>query len=103
MQTKLLGLMAARRGHFLLESGHHGDLWLELDALFLRPRALQPYATALATQLAPYNVAAVCGPLTGGALLAQTIATALGLEFYYAERRVPAQPAGLYAVEYRLP
>jgi orotate phosphoribosyltransferase len=29
-----LDLVAARHGHFRLESGHHGRLWLDLDSLF---------------------------------------------------------------------
>ena len=28
-----LGLVSGRRGHFRLESGHHGGLWLNLDPL----------------------------------------------------------------------
>lgn len=40
----LLPRMSARTGHFALESGHHGALWLELDALFWEPAALEPLA-----------------------------------------------------------
>jgi len=29
----------ARRGHFLLESGYHTDLWFSLDGLFREPAA----------------------------------------------------------------
>jgi orotate phosphoribosyltransferase len=35
-------LLAARQGHFKLESGHHGDLWLDLDQLLGQPARLQP-------------------------------------------------------------
>jgi orotate phosphoribosyltransferase len=103
LQIALLRLMAARNGHFKLESGHHGDLWLDLDRLFLHPREVQSFAIALAHRLASYQVAAVCGPLVGGALLAQTVAAELDAEFYYAERFVLRQHDGLYPVEYRLP
>ena len=48
MEEKLVDLLSARRGHFLLESGHHGNLWLDLDSLFLRPAALLPVARELA-------------------------------------------------------
>jgi orotate phosphoribosyltransferase len=37
MVENVLELLSARKGHFLLESGHHGDLWLDLETLFLRP------------------------------------------------------------------
>lgn len=33
-----LELVSARRGHFRLESRHHGALWLELDTLFADAR-----------------------------------------------------------------
>src|SRR3954467_13518058 len=40
----LLRLIAMRRGHFEFESGKHGETWLDLDALFARPEAVQPFA-----------------------------------------------------------
>jgi hypothetical protein len=30
MQEEIVSLLAARSGHFRYESGHHGDLWLEI-------------------------------------------------------------------------
>ena len=44
----LLTLLDKRAGHFQLESGHHGELWLDLDALLLRPSLLQPFVQTLA-------------------------------------------------------
>jgi orotate phosphoribosyltransferase len=86
MERELLDQLAARRGHFQFESGHHGDLCLDLDALFLRPSRLRPFIAELATRLAKYNPQAVCGPMVGGALLAQSVAGVLDVEFYFAER-----------------
>ena len=103
MQKELLGLLAARKGHFRLESGHHGDLWLDLDLLFVRPNHVRRFAIELANGLSKYNVAAVCGPLVGGALVAQTVACELDVEFYYAERSVLPQRDALVPVEYRIP
>src|SRR5262245_51691875 len=85
LQADLLRLLAARAGHFRLESGHHGDLWLDLDTLFLRPRSLRPFAVELAARLSQHDVDAVCGPLVGGAFLAQIVAAELDVNFYYAE------------------
>ena len=48
MQEELLSLLAPRKGHFRLESGHHGDLWLEIPRLYLRPDRLRPFAAELA-------------------------------------------------------
>ncbi len=61
MEEQLLGLLSARRGHFLLESGHHGNLWLNLDALFLRPAALRPFTNELARRLRGHGVEAELG------------------------------------------
>lgn len=70
----LLDLIPAHRGHFAYTSGDHGDLWLDLDALFAHPRRLRPYVRAVADLLPPCDV--ICGPLTGGAYLAQSMADA---------------------------
>ena len=87
MEETLLELLSARRGHFILESGQHGNLWLELDSLFLRPARLQPFVRALARRLAAHGVEAVVGPLIGGAFVAEMIATELDIGFAFAERR----------------
>lgn len=103
MQDDLVHLLAARRGHFKLESGHHGDLWLDLDPVFLRPGRVRPFAVELARRLSTRRVEAVCGPLTGGAFVAQMVATELDVEFYYAEAIARPQSVGMYPVEYRIP
>ncbi len=98
-----LELVAGRRGHFRLESGHHSELWLDLDALFAEPQRIAPFVANLTAALRPYAVSAVCGPLLGGAFLAQLIAHALEVEFYFTERVMPPHTEGLYQARYRLP
>jgi orotate phosphoribosyltransferase len=100
--TRFLELVDGRRGHFRLESGHHSALWLDLDPLFAEPRRIDPLVAALTNSLRPYEVTGVCGPLLGGAFLAQLVAHALGLEFSFTER-VPALAGGMYQARYRLP
>ena len=85
MGRGLLDLIPAHHGHFAYTSGDHGDLWLDLDALFVHPRRLRPYARALADLLPPCAV--VSGPLTGGAYLAQSLADALDTGFAWTEGR----------------
>jgi orotate phosphoribosyltransferase len=102
-QHEVVGLLDARKGHFALESGHHGELWLDLDSLFIRPSRTARFAAELARRLASAEAEAVCGPLVGGALLAQAVATQLDVEFLYAEPESPEDERGLYAVRYRLP
>ncbi len=81
----LLDLIPAHHGHFAYTSGDHGNLWLDLDALFGHPRLLRPYVTSLADLLPPCDV--LCGPLTGGAYLAQSLADALDTGFAWTEGR----------------
>lgn len=93
----LIGMLQAQRGHFRLESGQHGDLWLDLDRLLLRPDRLRPFAVELAGRLRRHGAEAVCGPMAGGAFLALMIATESGMEFSWADRS-PGPP-----VQYRIP
>lgn len=80
--------VSATLGHFRYESGHHGDLWLDLDSLFLDAGRMRGWAAALAGRAAGLGAEIVCGPLTGGAFLAQSIAVELGVGFIHAERTV---------------
>jgi hypothetical protein len=52
-------LLEPRRGHFALESGHHGELWLELESLFVWPSRTARFAGELARRLAPAGIEAV--------------------------------------------
>ncbi len=99
----LLRLMPGSEGHFRLESGHHANRWLDLDALFADPARVHPFVEQLARALRSYDIAGVCGPLQGGAFLAQLVAAALGVEFWFTERVMPAGDDGLYRARYRLP
>jgi orotate phosphoribosyltransferase len=94
--------LPARRGHFVLESGYHTDVWLTLDALFADPASVASLVAALADRFRPYRAAAVCGPLLGGAFLAQAMAVTLGVAFYYTEPERGGGP-GLFTAGYRLP
>jgi orotate phosphoribosyltransferase len=99
----LLKLATAREGHFRLESGHHGGLWLDLDGLFADPVRIAPFVDTLAEALRAFAPAAVCGPLVGGAFLAQMLAQRLGAAFLFTERMPPDEGQGLYSVKYRVP
>jgi orotate phosphoribosyltransferase len=102
-KTPALPALPERRGHFRLESGLHTDCWLTLDALFVDPRAGAPMIDSLADRLRPHAVTAVCGPLLGGAFLAQGLASRLGARFYYAQGPVTTAPGGLFGARYWLP
>ncbi len=101
--AEFLQLVSARRGHFLLESGYHGRLWLVLDPLFTEHQRLAPFVDALASAIEKYNVDAVCGPLRGGAFLAQLLAARLDAEFFFTERIDATLGSRLFSAQYRLP
>lgn len=92
-----------RKGHFRLESGHHGDSWLDLELLFVLPEAIKPFARTLASRLRSHNVEAVCGPLVEGSFVAMMVASKLGVPFTYAERISDDTLSGLFTVRYRVP
>lgn len=103
MQDQLLQLLAGRRGHFEMESGYHSEQWFELEPLFADHERLRPFVSELAKRLAMHRIDAVCGPMTGGAKLAEMIASELGVEYFFTERFVPAATTGLFPVSYQLP
>lgn len=103
MAEDFLSAMRGRQGHFRLESGHHGDFWLQLEMLCLHSREMRPFAAQLAGRLVRHKVEVVCGPLVEGAFVALLVSLELGCEFVYAERFVNTTREGLYPVEYRLP
>ena len=104
-------LVGRRRGHFLLESGHHGDLWLDLEGLFVEPGAMRPFASQIGSVLLKDSdhralgrgIEAVCGPLVEGAFLALEVAREISLPFTYS---VPVQsdtPGRLFSMGYVIP
>lgn len=93
--------LPARTGHFLLESGHHGPLWLELPRLCLEPRPIERLAHRLADRLAVHRPEVICAPLVEGAFVGLWVAGRLGARFSYTTP-VPGA-GGLYPVDYPLP
>jgi orotate phosphoribosyltransferase len=102
-EAEVLDLFAARKGHFRFESGHHGDLWLDIPPAYLHPQRLRPFAAELAERLRPNEVEGVCGPLVEGALLAQMVAEELRAEFYFAEQFARLLANSLFPISYRIP
>ena len=99
----LLPSVPFRRGHFKTESGHHTDLWMDLETLCRRPTAVLPLARELARRLRAYDVDAVCGPLNEGAFVALLVASELDCDFTYAERFADPGNDALFPVRYTLP
>ena len=67
------------------------------------PTSSAPFVTDLARRLAAHGVDSVCGPMTGGAKLAQLIAAELRIECFEAERLETPGATGMFPVKYELP
>jgi len=96
-------LLSARRGHYPLESGHHGDLWLDLELLCVRPGPVRRLAAELSARLREHHVEAVCGPLIEGAFVASMVAEEMDVPFTYAEGRPDVETKELFPVRYAVP
>jgi orotate phosphoribosyltransferase len=99
----VLRLLRMRKGHFALESGHHGNLWIDLEALCLEPEPVRRCAEALADRLRPHEIEAVCGPLVEGAFVALFVASTLRVPFTYSIPERDRESGGLYRMRYRVP
>ncbi len=103
IEARVEAMLPARRGHFRLESGHHGALWLDLEKLCYDVAPVRELAIELAKRLEPHDIQAVCGPLVEGAYVALFAAEALGVPFLYSEREEGRNENGLYTFQYRVP
>ena len=84
-QSDLIRALSVARGHFLYESGHHGELWLDLNTAFVDVGRTRQWARMLAARVVE-RPEVVCGPMLGGAWLAQMLALELGAAFVFVEQ-----------------
>src|SRR5205823_6103332 len=98
MARDLMDALHVECGHFRYESAHHGDMWLDLDALFVDRERARRWCSALAQHANACSPDLVCGPKTGGALVAESMAAELGVECAYADRVVDASGSVSYAL-----
>lgn len=104
MKEEIAKLFSLRKGHFRFESGHHGDQWIDLELLFLRPERVRPFAIELAKRLSKYKTEMICGPLIEGSFVALLVASELGVPFVYSQRVINLESSDtLYPVSYRIP
>jgi orotate phosphoribosyltransferase len=80
---------ALREGHFALKSGRHGDRYLEKFQVLQYPAAVTElcgfFAERVRADDGPSLVDLVCGPTTGGVILAFETARQLGVRGIFAE------------------
>lgn len=68
-----------REGHFLLTSGRHSGEFFLMPHTFQHPGLWEPLAKALAEQFVGQGIETVCGPATGGIILAYEVARWIGI------------------------
>lgn len=81
----LLDSGAVLRGHFLLTSGRHSDVYFEKFRVLERPEALCGLCAVLAGRFRGQGFDLVAGPTTGGIIVAFEVARQLGLPALYVE------------------
>lgn len=73
------------RGHFVLSSGRHSDVYLEKFRVLERPDVLTVLCSRIAAWAGPLSPELVAGPTTGGVIIAFEVARQLGLPAVYVE------------------
>jgi orotate phosphoribosyltransferase len=73
------------RGHFLLSSGRHSDVYFEKFRVLEQPQVMEPLARAIADHFRDQGIERVAGPTTGGLIVAYEVARQLGVRAVYVE------------------
>ena len=85
LQTLLEESGAILRGHFLLTSGRHSDVYFEKFRVLEQPKVLTALCSEIASQFASNGIDLVAGPTTGGIIIAFEVARQMGLPAIYVE------------------
>ena len=80
--------------HFVYISGDHGSGWIDKDAIYPHTERVERLCRDLAIGLIGWNVEVVCGPATGGLIVAQWATHEPGRPVDLTGRR-PTKPARL--------
>ena len=85
LQSLLEESGAILRGHFLLTSGRHSDVYFEKFRVLEQPKVLTALCSEIAEQYASSGIDLVAGPTTGGIIIAFEVARQMGLPAIYVE------------------
>src|ERR1044072_789792 len=102
LQQLLESSGAILRGHFLLTSGRHSDVYFEKFRILEQPQVLSALCAEIAGAFRDEKLDFVAGPTTGGIIIAFEVARQMGLPAVYVEtedgrktlRRGKAVPSG---------
>ncbi|MBL8065033.1 MAG: orotate phosphoribosyltransferase [Chthonomonadaceae bacterium] len=76
---------AILRGHFVLTSGRHSDVYFEKFRVLERPDVLSALCAEIAARFSDTGVEVVAGPTTGGIIIAFEVARQMALPALYVE------------------
>lgn len=76
---------AVLRGHFVLSSGRHSDVYFEKFRVLEQPTVLSALCAEIADHFRTAKLDAVAGPLTGGIIIAFEVARQMNLPAVYVE------------------
>ncbi len=74
--------------HFVYVSGDHGSGWVNKDVLYLRPENVRRVTELLSTLMQGIDAEVICGPATGGLIVANWLAFHMNKKFVFAEHGV---------------
>jgi orotate phosphoribosyltransferase len=75
--------------HFVYISGDHGSGWIDKDAIYPHTERIEKLSRRLAALLRGRGVDVVCGPATGGMIIAEWVAHELGALALFTEHDTP--------------
>ena len=81
--------------HFVYVSGDHGGGWIDKDAIYPHTERVERLCRALAVGLAGWEAEVVCGPATGGLIVAQWAGHELGILSTFTEHDPTAEAGAL--------
>lgn len=88
-ETDLAALLeasgAVMRGHFILTSGRHSDVYFEKFRILEQPQVLSALCSQIAHRFSDVELDVVAGPTTGGIIIAFEVARQMGIPAVYVE------------------
>ncbi|MCS7258330.1 MAG: orotate phosphoribosyltransferase [candidate division WOR-3 bacterium] len=76
-----------KNGHFLLSSGLHSAKYFEKFRILENPALVEFFAGLIKEHFKEKNIHIVCGPTTGGVIIAYEVARQLGVKCIFAETK----------------
>jgi len=81
-------------GHFLLTSGRHSAQYFEKFRILESPKLCEAFAAQVVREFSGRGITVVCGPTTGGVIIAYEVARQLGCRCVIAEKAETGRKIG---------